>query len=63
MKEMPPTVKKHVLSNVFISRGRMPKYTKKEKTLGKLIFVLNLDEDRQYGFSYIPNTAETSFTD
>jgi amidophosphoribosyltransferase len=65
MKEiLPPTVKKSMFfRRIYFSRGAMPKYTK--KTLGKLILpavLKSIDEDTDNTvFSYIPNTAETSF--
>jgi amidophosphoribosyltransferase len=65
MKEiLPPQLKKHVLSNAFISRGSDAEIYQR-KTLGKLILpavLKSIDEDTDNTvFSYIPNTAETSF--
>jgi amidophosphoribosyltransferase len=60
-----PTVKKACsFERIYFSRGVMLKYIKKEN-LGRLILpaVLSaIEQDTDNTVSYIPNTAETSFT-
>jgi amidophosphoribosyltransferase len=63
---LPPTVKKACsFERIYFSRGSDAEIYQERKTLGKLILpaVLNsIDEDTDNTvFSYIPNTAETSF--
>jgi amidophosphoribosyltransferase len=59
---LPPTVKKSMFFRTYISLGGM-KYTKKNARKLILPAVLkSIDEDTDNTvFSYIPNTAETSF--
>ena len=67
MKEiLPPTVKKACsFERIYFSRGSDAEIYQERKTLGKLILPavlksINEDTDNTV-FSYIPNTAETSF--
>ncbi|MFV8365395.1 amidophosphoribosyltransferase [Flavobacterium sp. XS1P27] len=67
MKEiLPPTVKKACsFERIYFSRGSDAEIYQERKTLGKLILpavLKSIDEDTDNTvFSYIPNTAETSF--
>nr|WP_309759657.1 amidophosphoribosyltransferase [Flavobacterium sp.] len=67
MKEiLPPTVKKACsFERIYFSRGSDAEIYQERKTLGKLILpavLKSIDEDTDSTvFSYIPNTAETSF--
>lgn len=63
---LPPTVKKACsFERIYFSRGSDAEIYQERKTLGKLILpavlkAINFDTDNTV-FSYIPNTAETSF--
>ena len=63
---IPPTVKKACsFERIYFSRGSDAEIYQERKTLGKLILpavlkAINFDTDNTV-FSYIPNTAETSF--
>ncbi|QZK91617.1 amidophosphoribosyltransferase [Flavobacterium sp. CHNK8] len=67
MKEiLPPTVKKACsFERIYFSRGSDAEIYQERKTLGRLILpavLKSIDEDTDNTvFSYIPNTAETSF--
>ena len=67
MKEiLPPTIKKACsFERIYFSRGSDAEIYQERKTLGKLILpavLKSIDEDTDNTvFSYIPNTAETSF--
>mgnify|MGYP003582394798 FL=1 len=67
MKEiLPPTVKKACsFERIYFSRGSDAEIYQERKTLGKLILpavLKSIDDDTDNTvFSYIPNTAETSF--
>ncbi len=63
---LPPTVKKACsFERIYFSRGSDAEIYQERKTLGKLILpavLKSIDEDTDNTvFSYIPNTAETSF--
>ena len=63
---LPPTVKKACsFERIYFSRGSDAEIYQERKTLGKLILpavLESIDEDTDNTvFSYIPNTAETSF--
>jgi amidophosphoribosyltransferase len=65
MKEiLPPTVKSMFFRTYIFLEEAMPKYTKKENARKTYLpaVLKSIDEDTDtMVFSYIPNTAETSF--